>query len=51
MRQGLITIFYVILIAQNFTFPSGKLRTEFTSRKEESTGPGLLDTTLFAYLP
>ena len=34
--------------SQNFTCPSGKLSTEFTSPIEKSTSPGLLDTTFFA---
>ena len=31
-----------------FTYPSGKLRTEFTSPMVKSTSPGLSDTTFFA---
>ena len=33
---------------KNFTSPSGKLRTEFTSPIAKSTSPGLSDTTFFA---
>ena len=33
--------------SKNFTCPSGKLRTEFTSPIARSTSPGLADTTFF----
>ena len=34
--------------SKNSTCPSGKFRTEFTSRIAKSTSPGLSDTTFFA---
>ena len=34
---------------KNLTYPSGKLRTEFTSPVTNSTSPGLCDTTFFAH--
>ena len=34
--------------SKNFTCPSGKLRTEFTSPTAKSTSPRLSDTTFFA---
>ena len=43
------TVPSVIWTAQkNFTSPSGKLRTEFTSLIAKSTSPGLSDNTFFA---
>ena len=35
--------------SKNFTCPSGKLRTEFTSPTAKSTSPRLSDTTFFAH--
>ena len=47
---GLITQFICHLnSSKNFTCPSGKLRTEFTSLIAKSTSPGLPDTTFFEH--
>ena len=46
---GLITQFLCNLnSSKNFTYPSGKLRTEFSSPIVKSTSPKLSDTTFFA---
>ena len=49
LMSRLISQFFCKLnSSKKFTFPSGKLITEFTSPIAKSTSPGLLDTTFFA---
>ena len=47
-EQHWLQFFCNLNFPNNFTCPSGKLRTEFTSPIATSTSPGLLDTTFFA---
>ena len=42
------TVLLLFEFLKNITYPSGKLKTEFTSSIAKSTGPGLSDTTFFA---
>ena len=39
----------VLFFLENFTYPSSKLRAEFTGQIAKSTSPGLSDTTFYAY--
>ena len=49
LMSRLISQFFCNLkFSKNFTCPSGKLGTKFTSLMAKSTSPGLLDTTFFA---
>ena len=38
----------ILILRKIFTYPSGKLSTEFISPIAKSTSPGLSDTTFFA---
>ena len=47
-EQDWLQFFYDLNFPENFAFPSGNLKTEFTNPIAKSTSPGLLETTFFA---